>query len=468
MAGTGPCDLGSDVVTTSAPAPPRAPAERGRDRRWLPLLVVALVAGFVWVVGRVGRRLTLDGTVLHLLGGWVLRGGFDVIWSPRVCLPVVVALAVVLAGPALAARVSWRVLLPASAAAAAVWAVALALTSGWRRLTEPLSSRYEYPFDVPRVGSLGTFLSTFVDSVPADSPDPWTTHVGGHPPGALLVFVLLDRAGLTGLGWAAALCIAGGALAGPAVLVGVRAVAGEEPARAAAPFIVLAPVALWVATSADALFAGVAAWGVALLAAAAARAPGRAADLRALGGGLLLGAALFLSFGLTALGLLVLVVVGVHRVRLGWGGVARVLAVGAAGVLVVVAAFAVGGYWWMEGFSAAGDRVRFGPSYADRPLAFFLVANLAAAALALGPAAVAGLASLRRSRLALVPPAALVGILVSDSTGLVRGETERIWLPFYVWVLTATAFLPTRQRRAWLALSAVLAIGIEVVVRTEW
>jgi hypothetical protein len=455
-------------VTPPALAPPSPPEDRVRERRWLPLLVVALVVGSVWVVGRVGRRLTLDGTVLHLVGGWVLRGGFDVIWSPRVWLPVVVALAVVLAGPTLAARLRWRVLLPGSALAAAGWAVALALTSGWHRLPEPLAVRYEYPFDVPRVGSIGTFLSTFVDSVPADSADPWTTHVAGHPPGALLVFVLLDRVGLSGLGWAAAACIAGGALAVPAVLVGVRAVAGEGPARLAAPFLVLTPVALWVATSADALFAGISAWGVALVATAAARAPGRSADLRALAGGLLLGTALFLSFGLTALGLVVLVVVGVHRARLRWGGLVRVLAVAAAGVLVVVAAFAAGGYWWIDGFAAAGDRVRSGPSYADRPLGFFLFANLAAAALALGPAAVAGLASLRRTRLALVPLAALAGILVSDATGLVRGETERIWLPFYVWILAATAFLPARQRSAWLVLSAGLAIGIEVVVRTEW
>ena len=55
---------------------------------------------------------------------------------------------------------------------AAAWAVALALSSGWERLPEPLSVRYEYPHDVPRVGSLTTFLSTFTDSVPADSPDP--------------------------------------------------------------------------------------------------------------------------------------------------------------------------------------------------------------------------------------------------------------------------------------------------------
>jgi hypothetical protein len=181
-----------------------------------------------------------------------------------------------------------------------------------------------------------------------------------------------------------------------------------------------------------------------------------------------LGLALFLSFGLTALGLVVLAVVGVHHGRLGRRGTARLLALAAVGVLLVVAAFAVGGYWWVDGFAAAGDRVREGPSYADRPFGFFVVANLAAAALAVGPAAVAGLASLRRTRLALLPVAALAGVLVSDLSGLVRGETERIWLPFHVWVLTATAFLPVRQQRWWLLLSAVSAIGIEVVVRTEW
>ncbi|KQS68309.1 hypothetical protein [Modestobacter sp. Leaf380] len=444
-------------------APPTSPL-----RRWLPVAAVLAAAGFVWLMATIGRRLAEGGTVLHLLGGYVLRGGWDVVLTPRVLLPAAVALAGVLWGPALAARVRFGALLAGSAVASGGWAVALALSSGWHRLPEPLAVRYEYPHDVPRVGSIGEFLSTFTASVPADSADPWTTHVAGHPPGALLSFVLLDRLGLDGLGWDAALCIVGGALAVPAVLLTVRAVADEARARVVAPFLVLAPIALWVATSADSLFAGVAAWGVAGLATAATAGPGWRRDVRALVGGLLLGLALFLSFGLTALGLVALVVVLVHRCELGWGGVVRVLGVGTAGVVLVVVAYAVGGYWWLDGFHAAGDRVRSGPSYANRPLGFFLFANLAAAALALGPAAIAGLASLRRHRLALLPLAALVGILASDATGLVRGETERIWLPFYVWVLTATAFLPARRRRLWLALGAVLAIGIEVTVRTEW
>jgi hypothetical protein len=446
---------------------PSVGVETARASR-APVVAVGLTAVAVLVVGAVGARLTADGTVLHLLGGYVLRGEFGVLLTPRVLLPVAAALAGVLWGPGLAARARWGALLAGSAAGSAGWAVTLALSSGWHRLTEPLSVRHEYPYDVPRVGSIPEFLATFTASVPADSADPWTTHVAGHPPGALLSFVLLDRLGLGGPGWAAALCIAGGALAVPAVLLVVRAVADEQRARAVAPFLVLAPLALWVATSADAWFAGVAAWGIALLALAAARAPGPSGDVRALAGGVLVGVALFLSFGLAAIGLVVLAVVLVHRGRLGRGGVARVLGVGAVGVLLVVGLFALGGYWWPEGLAAADGRVRSGPSYADRPLAYFAVSNLAAAALAVGPATVAGLASLRRHPLAAVPLAALAGILVSDATGLVRGETERIWLPFFVWLLTATAFLPERQQRGWLAASAVLAVVVEVTVRTEW
>ena len=453
-----PARLESDVVTGAGT----------RVRQVLPVVAVLAAGLFVWLMTSVGRRLAEGGTILHLLGGFLLRGE----WSPldpgsRMLPPVVLALVVVLVGPALAARVRFAVLAGGSAVVAAGWAVALALTSGPDRLTEPLSVRYEYPNDVPRVGSIGQFLSSFTDFVPADSADPWTTHVAGHPPGALLAFVVLDRLGLSGLGWDAALCIVGGALAVPAVLLTVRAVTDEARARVVAPFLVLAPLALWVATSADAFFAGVSAWGVAGLATAAVS-TGWRRDAKALAGGLLLGLALFLSFGLTALGLLALVVVLVHRGRLGWGGVVRVLGVGAVGVLVVVGLFALGGYWWLDGFHAAGARVRSGPSYANRPVEFFLFSNLAVALLAIGPAAIAGLASLRRHRLALLPLAALVGILVSDATGLVRGETERIWLPFYVWILTATAFLPAPGRRVWLVQGAALAIGIEVAVRTEW
>jgi methylthioxylose transferase len=429
--------------------------------------LVVLVAVGVLIVWLVGRALTREGADLHLGGGYVLVGGLDPVVTGRVLLPVVVAAAGVLWGPSLARRLRWPWLLAGSAAGAAAWAVALALSSGWERLAEPMASKHEYLADVDRVHGLGDFLSAFVDSVPVDSADPWVTHVSGHPPGALLAFALLDRLGLAGAGWAAVLCIAGGALAVPAVLVTVRAIADEAAARAVAPFAVLFPGAVWIATSADALFAGVTAWGIALLALAAARESG--GHLRALAGGLLLGLSLFLSFGLAAAGLIALAVVLVQRGRLGWGGVVRVLAVAAVGVLVVFAVFTIGGYWWFEGITVDAQRVRDGAAYEDRIAvhSYFLAANVAAAALAAGPTVIAGLAGLR-GRLLWLPLAALGAMAVSDASGLVLGETERIWLPFLVWLLPATASLPARSQRFWLATSALVAIAVEVVVRSPW
>ena len=51
-----------------------------------------------------------------------------------------------------------------------------------------------------------------------------------------------------------------------AVLVTLRVLGAEPLARRAAPFLVLAPAAIWQAVSADAVFAAVAAWGLAALA----------------------------------------------------------------------------------------------------------------------------------------------------------------------------------------------------------
>ena len=90
--------------------------------------------------------------------------------------------------------------------------------------------------------------------------------MSGHPPGALLVFVCLDRIGLSGGGWAGVLCILVAALVAVAVPHTVRLLGTDEAARAVVPFVVLFPGAVWSGVSADGLFAGVTATGVALLA----------------------------------------------------------------------------------------------------------------------------------------------------------------------------------------------------------
>ena len=79
-----------------------------------------------------------------------------------------------------------------------------------------------------------------------------------------------------------------GSSAAAAVIVAVRALSDERTARLVAPFAAVAPTAIWIAVSADGYYAGVAAWGIALLA-LAVRGTGRRAVLTGAGSGLLLG-----------------------------------------------------------------------------------------------------------------------------------------------------------------------------------
>lgn len=175
---------------------------------------------------------------------------------------VAVAAAVVLWGPGLAQTLAWRRLTVGVWLVSALWSMALALVDGWQRgFAGRLTSTDEYLHEVPRVTDIPATLRGFAGRILDLQPDSWTTHVSGHPPGALLTFVWLDRIGLDGGAWASALCVAVGSSAGAAVIVAIRALGDEAMARRAAPFLVLAPAAIWVAVSADALFAGVVAWG---------------------------------------------------------------------------------------------------------------------------------------------------------------------------------------------------------------
>ena len=121
--------------------------------------------------------------------------------------------------------------------------------------------------------------------------------MSGHPPGALLTFVWLDRIGLGGGTWAAVFCVLIGTSAAAAIVVATKALCGEYLARRAAPFVAVAPTAIWIAVSADGYFAGVAAWGLALLALAVSGAV-RLPVVASIAAGLLLGWGIFLNYGL--------------------------------------------------------------------------------------------------------------------------------------------------------------------------
>jgi hypothetical protein len=384
---------------------------------------------------------------------------------------IAIALAAVLYGKSVARRLPWRWLPLAAWATACAWAFSLAMVDGWQRgFAGRLTTRHEYLRQVPTVTNIPDALHSFARRIPDFQPDSWITHVSGHPPGALLTFVWLDRIGLSGGAWAGLLCLLVGTSAAAAIVVAVRALADEATARAAAPFVAVAPTAIWIAVSADGYFAGVAAWGIALLA-LAVRGHTRRPTVTATCSGLLLGWGIFCNYGLV---LMAFPALGVLLSAVDWRAALRVLVPAAVAALVVVAVFAVAGFWWVDGYTLVQHRYWQGIAN-DRPFQYWSWANLASVVCAIGLGSVAGVGTVfdmtairRRPGFNLVVIGALTAIVFADLSMLSKAETERIWLPFTVWLTAAAALLPPRSHRWWLALNVVGALLLNHFILTNW
>jgi hypothetical protein len=482
----------------SSPAADATAEREPRVRARASWYAVTAAAVLVAACALVGWWLKQRGPTLHLGTAMPVGGHYGLHLSAWLLAPLALAVATVRYGPALAAALRWSRLLWLAFLAAGAWAVALAVVAGPAAIARPLTTRYEYLHDAGRIAAMdvGTFLSTFTDSILVDAQPgpPWAVHVAGHPPLAALVFATLTRVGLPHAGWAAALCIVAGATAAASVLSTLRLVAGEARARAAAPFVAVAPAALWVATSADAMFAGVAAAGVCALAHAAV-ARGLRADLLALLGGLTLGAGLYLSYGLVLMAPVALAAVLFARAGAAparpttpdgapWREVVlavprgvRPLLVGAGGVAAVVATFTAAGFWWLDGLALVAERMVTSSAWLNRPGWYFLFANAAALAIAVGPAVVAALPLAwrgvreregRSRRLLILPAAALLALAVATASQLSRGEVERIYLPWTVWLLPLAALLPADRSRRWLAAQVGWAVLVATTTSLAW
>lgn len=479
---------------------PRAddPRDRGLRRD---LYAVGAAVLLVVAAALIGIAIKRAKDVLHvgwppLYAHWLPHTG------PGTPAALVVAVAVVAYGPSLAARLPWRPLLWASWGTAVAWTSSLALVDGWQRgIARRLTTKYEYLQVIDRFENIPQALRTFDDHILWGSPDQWPPHVAGHPPAATLTFVLLDRVGLGGGAWAGIWVIVVGATACAAVLVTVRVLAGEDLARRAAPFLVLAPAAVWMGTSADGYFAAVAAWSVALLALALTGRTELRRRAALFGSGLLFGLTCYLSYGLTLFALIAagVLVLGLRQPRQQpWHltrHLTRRLPFLLAGLAVVPVLFTLAGFDWWEAYRLLVRRYYQGAG-GFRPYGYWVWANLACTVLVVGLATVAGLRRVggtlvrgrrhlvprRREgllprlgepggpdaelRLALLVSAAALALLVADLSGMSKAETERIWLPFALWLLPACALLS--RPRAWLTAQAVLALLLNHLLLTGW
>jgi methylthioxylose transferase len=396
-------------------------------------------------------------------------------WDPHVgwgtIAAVLIGVAGVSWGPAVAARLPWRALTFVTWLTSCGWAFALAMVDGWHRgFAGRLMDRYEYLRQVPSITNIPEAVRTFSSRILDFQPNSWITQVSGHPPGALLTFVWLDRIGLRGGAWAGAFCVLIGCSAAVAVIVTVRALVDEATARRAAPFVSLAPTVIWIAVSADGYFTGVAAWGIALLALSATRTT-RFPALAAASAGLLLGWGIFLNYGLALMALPALAVLIAAPQR---RAVLTTLAFAVPAVLAVIAVFAWVGFWWFDGYTLVQQRYWQGVAH-DRPFQYWSWANFASVVCAIGLGSVAGVgrafditAIRQRCGLHLVVLAALIATLCADLSMLSKAEVERIWLPFSIWLTAAPSLLPPPSHRWWLAANIVGALALNHLIFTNW
>lgn len=437
--------------------------ERTRDQPFLPrsltrVLLIAVVAvigvSVVW-----GRRLQTRAPEINL-GAAPLVGSWH--WRPSwLLLPsAVIGALVVAVGPSVMRRCQFWVGVALTAGTAVSFSLLLAAADGAHAILAPVVDTTEY-FDnldvLPPARDLLTWFST------RDFLVNYSVHLKGHPPGFILLIKGLAAIGL-GHPWATgALSFVGVALMCIGVLVTVRTVASETHARSVAPFLAIAPFAVWLGTSADAFYTGVFALGVGMVASGARRA-GRTGVVLCLFGGVTLAAALFLTYGAFVLlplpGLLMLV-----GTRTSWSTRARRCGAATLGGAVVFVLFRHFGFWWFDGLRTTRGLYWEGTAK-FRPWTYFLIGNLGALLIALGPATSVAIVRLRDRTLWLLVGSTLACVAVANVSQYSKGEVERIWLLFMAWLTIATATL--RNPRRWLALQVATGLLLQAWLVSKW
>lgn len=360
-------------------------------------------------------------------------------------------------------RMSWPFVQLAGYANAFAWAVALAVVDGADGLTRALLADDSFLTDVYDVGDdpLG-YLASFT-SRSAEHSDA----TRGHPPGPVLLLWAAHRVGLTnhlGLG---VLVTAVGALTVPLVLSAVRGVCGEEAARRYLPVLALAPYAVSMAVSVDAVgaFLGAAMVAAGVRASAPAR-KGWAAGLWGTASGALLGVAALLSYAAPWLGLSVVCLYFARRRAL------LNFATG-LGALLPVLGVQLAGFGWVDGLlSARADyTARIVP---HRSPLWWGAISLVVLLLVTGPPLVASLRKLRNTPGWPFLVGSGAAVVFSVVAGLARGGVEHAWLPFFPW-LTVAAVAPEQQGGPLppaplllVAVGAITAVTIEAVLASPW
>ena len=328
-------------------------------------------------------------------------------------------------------RVGWPAAVVSGYLAFLVWTLALTVAGGFGGLGRAIVSN-GYLTDAAGIGDDPMlFLSTFTARAAG-----YSDATRGHPPGPVLLLWTAQRIGLTGDLALGVLISAIGALTVPLVLAAVRGVCGEQSARRYLPVLALAPYAVWLAGSVDAVIAALGAAMVATGVYASARGrTGWSAALWATLCGILLGLAAMFSYAAPWLGLSVVCLYFARRRPF-------LNAATGVGVLLPVVAASLAGFSWPDGLmdAHADYAARIG---AHRSPVWWAVLSLVALLLAAGPALVTSLRKMRNTPGWPFLVGAGAAVVFSLVAGLARGGIEYAWLPFFPW-LTVAAVAPER------------------------
>jgi hypothetical protein len=392
----------------------------------------------------------------------------EVAWAwAAVALPVALAVA---AGVILmvGGRIRWPLRLACSALVLFALALAVAaLGGGPRAWWAPFDSTGEYPAAARLVGAIPQFLRRF----PALLPE-LPTHAQGHPAGAMVFYGLVARV-RPGLPAAAVATVAVGALGVVAAGALSRDELGERAGRLAVALWCLSPgVVLYVATSADAVFATV----LGLAALSTHRGLLRRSWGWTLTGGVLLWAGSMLSYA----AVLLVVFLGIRaagRLRSERAWVTRWAAATAAVVIGLAVVLWLGaGYDPLAAVRAVHHAYQAAPGSGRRPALPWIPGDVLAfggmlGIPLLGALAARAVALVRERAWTSVDAAAVATLLAASSWGFSRGEVERIFQFLVPLVLVPV----TRQLLAWRARPQVVGallvaqtLAVQTLFATRW
>jgi methylthioxylose transferase len=440
-----------------------------------------------------GRRVQTNPDVklgaAPLVGQWKFRPSIGYL------MPIGFALLVIVVIPRLFVRLQTRWVVLSTVGLAGSFTAALAGADGGVAMLDPVVHRTEYWAWLDKMPPVRQMLTNYDEY---DFIVNFSTHIKGHPPGYMLLLKALAALGL-GKPWIIALVsyVSAGLVAG-SVLVVARRLGTAKFTRRAAPLLILAPYAVWMGTSADAVFSALVAVGAAGLAIAATSAQSSHRITFSVLAGLSIGAGLYSSWGTVTCAPILAGVLwcatrqqaaspSAHPASFGERirRAAPIVAWASTGIGAVAVTMTALGYNWFAGMGLT-RRLYWKGTAQFRPWKYFLVGNMGALLFAIGIVAVVGLGvagigvgKQNRSEIGTSPTdtqptnwlrwliiCALTCVLAANFSQYSKGEVERIWLPFMPW-LTLPAALLTRHR-LWLLVQATSAIGLQVMLISKW